>query len=65
MVHELDLIEGRAMISQATTARTFTSTQRQEFELEARGADCGYEKADSADTNEGCADSAEACMLYY
>lgn len=54
------------MISQATTARTFTTERaRQEFELEARGTDCGYEKADSADTNEGCADSAEACMLYY
>lgn len=37
----------------------------QEFGLEARGTDCVYKEADSADTNEGCADSAEACMLYY
>jgi hypothetical protein len=50
------------MISQATTARTFYWHARQE----ARGTDCGYEKVDSADTNEGCAGHvARLCSLLY
>jgi hypothetical protein len=51
------------MISQATTARNFFYWYARQ---EARGTDCGYEKVDSADTNEGCAGHVVLpCSLLY